>query len=49
MRFDFVTDFQTVHTLGLTIAQHVLIQATQLIQWLRSYTSAWAVLVGANG
>jgi putative tryptophan/tyrosine transport system substrate-binding protein len=32
MRFDFVINFKTAQALGLTIPQHVLLQATEIIQ-----------------
>jgi ABC-type uncharacterized transport system substrate-binding protein len=32
MRFDFVINLQTAQALGLTIPQHVLLQATEVFQ-----------------
>jgi putative ABC transport system substrate-binding protein len=32
MRFDFVVNLRTAQALGLTIRQHVLLQATEVLQ-----------------
>jgi hypothetical protein len=32
MRFDFIINARTAHARGLTIPQHVLLQATEVIQ-----------------